>query len=52
MTCKPSENHELNLAGDFVQYTGSHIFLTGKVGTGKTTFLHKLKNKRCGKEDP
>jgi len=43
MTCKPSENHELNLAGDFVQYTGNHIFLTGKAGTGKTTFLHKLK---------
>jgi len=43
MTCKPSENHELNLAEDFVQYTGSHIFLTGKAGTGKTTFLHKLK---------
>ena len=43
MTCKPSENHELNLAGDYVQYTGSHIFLTGKAGTGKTTFLHKLK---------
>ncbi len=43
MTCKPSQNHELNLAQDFVQYTGSHIFLTGKAGTGKTTFLHKLK---------
>jgi hypothetical protein len=43
MTNKSSENHELNLAGDFVQYTGSHIFLTGKAGTGKTTFLHKLK---------
>ena len=43
MTCKPSENHELNIAEDFVQYTGSHIFLTGKAGTGKTTFLHKLK---------
>ena len=43
MTFKTSENHELNLAGDFVQYTGSHIFLTGKAGTGKTTFLHKLK---------
>ncbi len=43
MTCQPSENHELNLAQDFVQYTGSHIFLTGKAGTGKTTFLHKLK---------
>ena len=43
MNCKPSQNHELNLAQDFVQYTGSHIFLTGKAGTGKTTFLHKLK---------
>ena len=43
MTCKPSQNQELNLAGDFVQYTGRHIFLTGKAGTGKTTFLHKLK---------
>ena len=35
-------NHELQLAGDFVQYTGSNIFLTGKAGTGKTTFLHGL----------
>jgi hypothetical protein len=43
MTCKPPQNQELNLAGDFVQYTGRHIFLTGKAGTGKTTFLHKLK---------
>jgi hypothetical protein len=37
-----SENHELQLAGDFVRYTGSNIFLTGKAGTGKTTFLHNL----------
>jgi len=44
MNCKPSDNHELILAQDFVQYTGSHIFLTGKAGTGKTTFLHKLKD--------
>jgi len=36
------QNHELKLANDFVQYTGSHIFLTGKAGTGKTTFLHNL----------
>ena len=35
-------NHELQLANDFVRYTGSHIFLTGKAGTGKTTFLHNL----------
>lgn len=36
-------NDQLQLAFDFVQYTGKHIFLTGKAGTGKTTFLHRLK---------
>ncbi len=36
-------NRELQLVGDFVRYTGSNIFLTGKAGTGKTTFLHGLK---------
>ncbi|MEA2114767.1 MAG: helix-turn-helix domain-containing protein [Thermodesulfobacteriota bacterium] len=35
-------NQELQLASDFVQYTGCNIFLTGKAGTGKTTFLHNL----------
>ena len=37
-----SENYELQLAWDFVQYTDNHIFLTGKAGTGKTTFLRNL----------
>lgn len=36
-------NPELNLAWDFVNNTDRNIFLTGKAGTGKTTFLHKLK---------
>ncbi len=36
-------NKELQLAGDFVRFTGANIFLTGKAGTGKTTFLHSLK---------
>jgi len=36
-------NEQLQLAFDFVKYTGKHIFLTGKAGTGKTTFLHQLK---------
>lgn len=36
-------NPQLKLANDFVQFTGKNIFLTGKAGTGKTTFLHKLK---------
>ena len=35
-------NRELQLANDFVQYTGCNIFLTGKAGTGKTVFLHNL----------
>jgi len=36
-------NPQLQLAFDFVQYTGKNIFLTGKAGTGKTTFLRNLK---------
>jgi tRNA uridine 5-carbamoylmethylation protein Kti12 len=36
-------NQALQLAFDFVQYTNRNIFLTGKAGTGKTTFLHDLK---------
>jgi len=36
-------NPELELAFDFVQSTEKHIFLTGRAGTGKTTFLHNLK---------
>jgi len=31
------------LAHDFALFTNRSIFLTGKAGTGKTTFLHKLK---------
>ncbi len=34
---------ELQLAHDFVENTDRNIFLTGKAGTGKTTFLHNLK---------
>ena len=37
------ENNELKLAWDFVNNTNRNIFLTGKAGTGKTTFLHRLK---------
>ncbi len=38
-------NAQLQLANDFVEYTGQHVFLTGKAGTGKTTFLRKLKER-------
>ena len=37
------KNPELELAWQFIENTGTHLFLTGKAGTGKTTFLHKLK---------
>ena len=33
------QNNELRTAWDFVEHTGRSIFLTGKAGTGKTTFL-------------
>src|SRR5699024_2695213 len=32
-----------DLAWNFVNHTNRNIFLTGKAGTGKTTFLHKIK---------
>jgi len=38
-----SVNQDLQLALDFVKYTNCNIFLTGKAGTGKTTFLRELK---------
>jgi hypothetical protein len=38
-------NPQLDLAYNFVQYTDKNIFLTGKAGTGKTTFLHSLKTR-------
>jgi len=37
-------NEELRQAWDFVEHTGKSIFLTGKAGTGKTTFLHRIVN--------
>ena len=39
-----AENEELRQAWDFVEHTGKSIFLTGKAGTGKTTFLHRIVN--------
>lgn len=36
-------NPQLDLAFDYVSNTNKNIFLTGKAGTGKTTFLQKLK---------
>jgi len=37
------DNPELALAEGFLQNTAENVFLTGKAGTGKTTFLHNLR---------
>ncbi|MDY0102910.1 MAG: helix-turn-helix domain-containing protein [Lentimicrobium sp.] len=36
-------NAMLKLAADYVQFTNTHLFLTGKAGTGKTTFLRNIR---------
>jgi hypothetical protein len=36
-------NPEMNLAWQFITETNVSVFLTGKAGTGKTTFLRKLR---------
>jgi Cdc6-like AAA superfamily ATPase len=33
---------KLEMAARFINSTDSHLFLTGKAGTGKTTFLRQL----------
>lgn len=38
-------NERLQLAFDYLFYTGRNVFLTGKAGTGKTTFLKRLRQK-------
>ena len=37
------KNPELELAVQFIEKTDRNLFITGKAGTGKTTFLHKIK---------
>ena len=36
-------NEKLELAHQFVLHTNRNVFLTGRAGTGKTTFLHQVK---------
>jgi hypothetical protein len=38
-----TSNPQMELAQQYVRNTNTHIFLTGKAGTGKTTFLHKIR---------
>ena len=45
-----SNNAVFQLASEFVNQTSQHIFLTGKAGTGKTTFLKHIRyatHKNC-----
>src|SRR6266487_1490914 len=36
-------NPQFDLAFEYLRNTGKNIFLTGKAGTGKTTFLHQVR---------
>ncbi len=39
-----ASNLQFQLAADFVSYTNSNVFLTGRAGTGKTTFLKYIRS--------
>lgn len=43
------DNKAFEQAAAFVKYTARHLFLTGKAGTGKTTFLKWIKD-NCSKK--
>lgn len=43
-TSNLQEHEQLKIAHEFVQSTGRNVFLTGKAGTGKTTFLHRIRS--------
>lgn len=38
------ENDKFDLAWRLVEHTGANVFITGRAGTGKTTFLKRLKS--------
>lgn len=42
MTGPDDDNPEFKIAADFVNHTNRSIFLTGKAGSGKTTFLKHI----------
>ncbi len=43
LEAKIETNRELELARQFIEQTDTNVFLTGKAGTGKTTFLKELR---------
>ena len=44
-----TNNSNFKNALDYINYTNSSVFLTGKAGTGKTTFLKYIKE-HCSKQ--
>ena len=42
MSTIEDKNDERERARQIIEFTGTHLFLTGKAGTGKTTFLRQL----------
>jgi len=44
ITSPDSENIPFLIAAEFVNHTNEHIFLTGKAGSGKTTFLKYIRS--------
>ncbi|MBO0932386.1 helix-turn-helix domain-containing protein [Fibrella aquatilis] len=42
-TVTSTVNERLELAHNYVLHTHQNVFLTGKAGTGKTTFLHQIR---------
>lgn len=42
MNSSTTENNVITLASKFINNTNRHVFLTGKAGTGKTTFLKHI----------
>lgn len=45
MKASEVKNSAFELAERFINHTNRHVFLTGKAGTGKTTFLKYITNK-------
>lgn len=43
MIIMAQHNDEMNLAWQYIAGTQTSVFLTGKAGTGKTTFLRRLR---------
>lgn len=44
LTITMDSNPEIELARSYIEFTNQNVFLTGKAGTGKTTFLRNLRN--------